>query len=490
MGMGGVPLCGCLVLVTFRRCVTASCQWASDAVMYHIFVDRFERTPGAERVMTSASWRSVPTRDGFMGGTLQGIIRRLPYLQDLGVNLLCLTPIFLSSSNHRYNVYDYYRIDPRLGSLDDFHALIAKAHAHQIRVIIDGVFNHCGRGFFPFYDVMENGASSSFADWFHIKRFPVHAYGVGRYRGWQGRPVMPILNLANREVQDYFLGVARYWTSQGIDGWRLDAVGEVRGYTFWKLFRRAVREINPHTYMLAEFWGDGKSWLHDDQFDGGTNYVWRDIVLDFLIHRTIRADMFSARLSRLMSRYPWPQTMAMVNALGSHDTKRLYTVAKGNMEQIKMALAFQYAYPGIPTVYYGDEIGLEGGNDPDNRRTMTWRSTDWNHELRTFVRRLIEMRRALQVLRHGDCRTVLADPEKNFCMFSRRHDRERALVVIHNHNRPQSIQVPLGVERGRIPKVWKEHLTRRVYTVQQRKLLLEQLAPQTCLILTPEDDYS
>lgn len=433
------------------------------------------------------AWGSPPTRTGFMGGTLQGIIDRLPYIQDLGINLLYLTPIFLSSSNHRYNIYDYYRIDPRLGNLEIFDELIAKAHAHQLRVILDGVFNHCGRGFFPFYDVMENGKYSAFSDWFYIRRFPVDGYGNGYYRGWQDRPLMPILNLANPAVQEYFLGVARYWTSRGIDGWRLDAVGEVPGHAFWKAFRRQVRQINPDAYLLAEFWGDGKAWLRDDQFDGGTNYVWRDIVLDFFVHRKTRADLFASRLSELMVRYPWSQTLATVNVLGSHDTRRLYSVAKGDLDRIKMALAFQYVYPGIPTVYYGDEIGLAGGNDPDNRRAMPWQVADWNDELRMFIQRLIKIRKLLHVLRHGDWKPVLVDPTTNLCVFLRRHNGKLVLIVLNNHHRPLSSSLSLGFRKGRTPMRWKDHLSLNEYVVQKGQLVLCNIAPRTSLILTPVD---
>ena len=456
--------------------------------MYHIFVDRFAKTRHADTAGFSVTWGSSPTRTGFMGGTLQGIIDRLPYLQNLGVNLLYLTPIFLSSSNHRYNTYDYYRIDPRLGSLEVFDALIAKAHVRNIRVILDGVFNHCGRGFFPFYDVMENGAHSAFSKWFHIRRFPVRAYGEGSYRGWQDRPVMPILNLANPAVREYFLGVARYWTSRGIDGWRLDAVGEVRGHTFWKAFRRAVRQINPEAYLLAEFWGDGKAWIREEQFDGGTNYVWREIVLDFLVRRKTRANIFASRLSRLLKRYPWDQATAMVNVLGSHDTRRLYSVAKGDLDRIKLALVLQFAFPGIPSVYYGDEIGLEGGNDPDNRRAMKWRAADWNLELRLFVQRLIEIRKSLPVLRHGDWKTVYADSATGLCVFSRSHNGSRAVVVLHSHHRPLSSAVSIGASKGQIPRRWKDHLSQNEYAVQKGQLLLQNIHPRTGLILTAVDD--
>jgi cyclomaltodextrinase / maltogenic alpha-amylase / neopullulanase len=463
---------------------TAPCAWARDAVMYQIFVDRFAKGRRSQTGRGDATWGSRPTRHGFMGGTLQGIIDRLEYLQDLGVNLLYLTPIFWSSSNHRYNVYDYYRIDPRLGTLEVLQLLLTKAHGCNIRVILDGVFNHCGRGFFPFYDVMENKSHSAFKAWFHIRRFPVHAYETGTYRGWQDRPVMPIFNLGKPAVREYLLEVARYWTGQGIDGWRLDAVGEVQGHVFWKAFRRAIRRINPEAYLLAEHWGDGQPWLKNDQFDGGTNYAWRKIALDFFIHRTIRANTFVSRLSVLLKQYPWDQTMAMANLLGSHDTKRLYSIANGELERIKLALVFQFVYPGIPSVYYGDEVGLQGQNDPDNRRAMEWRVTKWNHELRSFIQRLIAIRMSLNPLRQGDWQSIATDALSNVCVFSRAAKADRALIVLHNHPRPWSGSIPI-VGWNKPPRRFKDHISLKEYDVRDGKLLVADLPPMTGLILTP-----
>lgn len=454
--------------------------------MYQVFVDRFARTPRSRSHPSYADWGSRPTRTHFMGGTLRGITSRLAYLQDLGVNLLYLTPIFLASSNHRYNVVDYYRIDPRLGSLDDFDELIEQAHARHIRIILDGVFNHCGRGFFPFHDVMENGRQSAYCDWFHLRRFPVDAYGEAHYRGWQGRPLMPILNLANPRVQAYFLNVARYWTTRGIDGWRLDAVGEVRGHAFWKAFRRTVRQVNPDAYVLGEFWGDGTAWLKSDQFDGGTNYVWRDTVLEFIVHRTIRADEFARRLLSLTVRYPRNQTRGMANVLGSHDTVRLWTAAKGDAAAVRQALVLQFSFPGIPALYYGDEIGLEGGEDPDNRGAMRWKAGSPKTDLRADIRRLAAMRQASRVLRYGDWQTVFADAALDLCVFRRRHGASEALIVVHNGHRPFSGAVALAGSRPRVPARWNDLLSQRLYAVEGNRLRLDNLPPRASLVLIPE----
>jgi neopullulanase len=178
-------------------------NWTRHAVIYNIFVDRFARgRSDNNQVGNLVPWGSAPSREGFMGGDLRGIIERLDYLQDFGVNALCLTPIFMSSSNHRYNTYDYYQIDPRIGRLEDFRRLVEQAHQRDIRLILDGVFNHCGRGFYPFFDVMENGADSHYRDWFSIDGFPVDAYGRHRYRACLNAALMPEFNLANLSCAD------------------------------------------------------------------------------------------------------------------------------------------------------------------------------------------------------------------------------------------------------------------------------------------------
>ena len=461
-------------------------SWTRDAILYQIFPDRFARDsqqtkPGSGFV----PWRSKPTAHGFMGGTLRGITERLDYLLDLGVNLIYLAPIFFASANHRYNTYDYYRIDPRLGTLADFQTFLSKAHANGIRVLLDGVFNHCGRGFFPFYDVMERGPASPFTSWFYITRFPVNAFGQFSYRGWQERPLMPILNLANPVTRRYFLDVAAYWTNQGIDGWRLDAVVDVRGHRFWKALWQEVKTINPLSYMLAEIWGPARSWIRDGQFDGGTNYVFRQIVLDYFIQGSISTRKFVFRVSKLLWMYPWEKTLAMVNLLGSHDTERLYTLAKGNIERLKLAMLFQFVFPGIPAVYYGDEIGMKGGKDPENRRGMEWNQSKWNHEVRDFTKRLVAIRKSLPTLRQGDWTVIQVLPDQQCCVFLRKTQRNFVFILIHNDDRPISIRIDIARWVGKTARWLEDQLTGHKFKCEQGKVVLSDLGPRSGMILTP-----
>ena len=314
-------------------------------------------------------------------------MERFDYLEELGVNLLYLTPIFLASSNHRYNTYDYFTIDPRLGTLGDFRRFLDVAHSRGIRILLDGVFNHCGRGFFPFHDVIENGVHSRYTRWFHIADFPSARLWTVHLQRLAKRPVLPILNLSNSETRRYFLNVVSYWTKQGIDGWRLDAVADVKGHRFWKELWYEVKSINSSAYLLAEIWGAGQKWVKPGQFDGGTNYLFRQITLEYLIQGKISRDLFLTRLEKLLRMYPWNLPSSMVNLLGSHDTERLFSLARGKLDRLKLAILFSFVFPGIPAIYYGDEVGMQGGKDPDNRRGMLWNPVCWNNELRDLRNR-------------------------------------------------------------------------------------------------------
>ncbi|MBI4769613.1 MAG: alpha-amylase, partial [Chloroflexi bacterium] len=204
-------------------------SWVQDSIFYQIFPDRFANGDPDLDPPNVQPWGAPPTTSGFQGGDLAGVLHRLDYLLDLGVNAIYLNPIFHATSNHRYNATDYFSIDPRLGALADFRRLLERAHANGIRIILDGVFNHCGRGHFAFNDLLENGADSPYKDWFHVRHFPPHAYGHGDaldYEGWWNHKSLPRFNTATPAVRRHLLSVARYWIDQGIDGWRLDVPNE------------------------------------------------------------------------------------------------------------------------------------------------------------------------------------------------------------------------------------------------------------------------
>ena len=463
----------------------ADLEWTRDAVVYQIFVDRFANGNPTLDPPDVAPWGSTPTATGFMGGDLKGIAERLDYLTDLGVNVVSLTPIFLSTSNHRYNTYDYYRIDPRLGSLEDFLAFLAEAHRVGIRVLLDGVFNHCGRGCYPFFDVMENGKDSQWRDWFYVEGFPVDAYGTHRFKAWLGAAAVPEFNLGNPKTREYLLQIAEFWTAQGVDGWRLDAVPHVRYKPFWRELRRAIKKVNPAAYLVAEIWDDAGAWLDSGDFDGATNYPFREVVLQFAIQRSVQPSEFARRLAEMVERHAWNTTLRMCNLIGSHDTPRVWTLARGDLAMVKMLLALQFTFPGIPAVYYGDEIGLEGGDEPGNRGAMPWNAGCWNLELRAFVRRLVTLRRSLGPLQHGDWHTLVADDQRGVCVFLRRSKTDMAILLVHNGNRVESVSLDVRVLRLPETCPFIDHLTGRVFAAEQHLLYIGGLCPRSVALLTP-----
>ena len=409
-------------------------DWVQDAIFYQIFPDRFANGDLSNDPPNIQPWESMPTSRGFHGGDLRGIIQHMDYLLDLGVNALYLNPIFQATSNHRYNTTDYMRIDPKLGSLGDFQAFLEIAHRNNVRVILDGVFNHCGRGFFAFNDILENQVHSPYRDWFHIKKYPVDAYSDGDasdYLGWWNMKSLPKFNTTNPEVRRYILEVARYWIDLGIDGWRLDVPNEIDDDPFWAEFRHAVKSANSEAYLLGEIWTADRRWVGDSHFDGLMNYPVRDALLRLLLAGTPDLPHFADKIEGLLAYYPPENAYAMYVTAGTHDTERLLTKVGGDVDKVRLAFLFLFAYPGAPAIYYGDEIGLTGGKDPDCRRAFSWDTSRWNSNLRDWVKQLIRLRKQLAVLRRGSFRRVcLSVPEACYA-FARLTPEQQVLVAMN-----------------------------------------------------------
>jgi cyclomaltodextrinase / maltogenic alpha-amylase / neopullulanase len=430
--------------------------WVADAVFYQIFPDRFANGDPSNDPPGSQPWGAPPTIWGFQGGDLRGILDHLDYLGDLGVTALLLNPIFLASSNHRYNTTDYYRIDPKLGSEADFVALREAVHARGMRLVLDGVFNHCGRGFFAFADLLENESHSPYLHWFHVKRFPLHAYGPGEaenYLAWWKFKSLPKFNTDTPAVRRYLLGVARHWVEQGIDGWRLDVPNEINDDSFWAEFRQTVKQANPDAYLVGEIWDGDPRWVGPDHFDGLLNYPLREVVLGFLSGKGPGAAEFGRRTVELLARYAPENGYAHYLSLGSHDTERLRTLCSGDQRRVRLAFLFQFCYPGAPGIYYGDEIGLEGGKDPDSRRAFPWDPARWDTGLRDWVRRLAHLRRARAVLRRGDFRWLASDEAGRTAAFARSLGSERAVLALNASDSAHTLQLSAeqaGLSEGQV----------------------------------------
>jgi neopullulanase len=296
-------------------------EWVKHAVFYQIFPERFANGSTANDPENVQPWGTTPTPKNYMGGDLHGIISRLDYLQDLGITALYLNPIFHALSNHKYDTYDYFRIDPHLGDMATFRELIDQAHRRGMRVILDGVFNHCGRGFFAFVNVLENGGESPYRNWFYIEDLPLHPYNdkkPANYAGWWSLRSLPKLNVGHPPTRRYILDVARYWLEQGADGWRLDVPNEIEDTAFWREFRQVVKQANPDAYIVGEIWEDATRWLDGTQFDAVMNYIWRDLCRDFFAHDVLKPSAFAQGLDMLQQRYPEEAMLAQLNLFGSH----------------------------------------------------------------------------------------------------------------------------------------------------------------------------
>lgn len=415
-------------------------DWVKHATFYQIFPDRMARGQGDRpdpylHHVSFEDWDAPPTVQGYKGGNLWGIRDRLDYLQDLGITAIYFTPIFQSACNHRYHTHDYYQVDPILGGNEAFFRLLREAHRRNLRVVLDGVFNHASRGFFFFHDILENGPHSPWVEWFTIEGWPLSAYDGAQpanYAGWANNRALPEFNHHHPGAREYVMRVAEYWIRQGIDGWRLDVPNCIDVPGFWQEFRDRVKAINPEAYIVGEIWGDATPWLDGTQFDGVMNYPFADATIGFTAgDRVVRqyvephaylpclpldAAGYAAKIRDLLARYPWDIQLAQLNLLDSHDTARLLTVAGGDRHTVALATLLLMTFPGAPSIYYGDEVGLAGGNDPDCRRSFP-DSAQWDWDVRDYHKQLLALRRDRVEWRIGDYRMLHA--EGNVYAFAR-----------------------------------------------------------------------
>ncbi|NLJ80753.1 MAG: alpha-glycosidase [Firmicutes bacterium] len=415
--------------------------WAQGAVAYQIFPERFAKGDSSIDPPRVEPWETAPSAESYKGGDLEGIIGNFDYLLDLGIDLLYLTPIFTAPSNHKYDTRDYYRIDPYFGSEETVRNLVELCHRHGIKIIFDAVFNHCGAGFFAFQDVLAKGEESPYCSWFNIEGYPLRTDPPNYETFGNQVAVMPKLRTDHPEVQEYFYQVGTYWIREfGIDGWRLDVANEV-DREFWRGFRRAVKAENPRALLVGEIWHEAGEWLRGDQFDSVTNYPLQYACLEFFAKDSIRAESFAHRVAKVQLNYTEAVNLALFNLLGSHDTERFLTACGGSIAKFSLAVAFQMTYAGAPLIYYGDEVGLKGGNDPDCRRGMIWDRNKQNEGLLSWYRRLISLRNSYPLLRIGSCRTVWADNASNIFGFVRFGSPGQILVLLNNS--PRRAQVDL-----------------------------------------------
>jgi glycosidase len=415
--------------------------WVGGTVWYQIFPERYANGNPAINPPQALPWQHGPvTNREWYGGDLAGITARLDHIAALGFNGLYLTPIFASPSVHKYNTSDYLRIDPAFGSEDDLRRLVEACHRRGIRIMLDGVFNHSGTAFPPWRDVLEHGEHSAYADWFHVADFDRLARSEGMrdsreagFASFAFTSSMPKLNTGNQDLRAYLLDIARhYLVDFGIDGWRLDVANEI-DHAFWRDFRKTVKQARPDAYIVGEIWHDAMAWLRGDQYDAVMNYRSSSAVSDFVAGKpqTPGGRALAEQLAGIEASYPLPVLRASFNVLDTHDTDRFITRCGGDKELARLGWLLLFLLPGSPCVYYGSEVGLEGGDDPDNRRCMIWDPALQDHALLAFFRRLVHLRVANHdLLNLGERRCLYADgtPGLFAVRVARGPDRLWALV--------------------------------------------------------------
>lgn len=432
-------------------------EWVHTAVFYQIFVDRFCNGDSSNDPQRLTPWGQPPGPHSFYGGDLQGVLDRLPYLRALGVNGIYLTPIFESGSNHKYDTVDYRRIDGAFGDKELLCRLVERAHGMGIRIILDGVFNHCSWRFPPFRDVLECGEQSPYRDWFLIDGFPLarfseeeardysRPFDLSRlnYRIFGTSPGMPKLNTEDPGLERYLLDTAAMWTRDtGIDGWRLDVSDEVN-HGFWRSFRKTVKQINPEALIVGENWHNAYPWLRGDQFDGVMNYSVTKSCIQFFARHEVDAGQFAGDISACLMRNFDQVNFAMLNLLDSHDTMRFLTWCGGDKRLLRMAVLFLFSYTGIPCIYYGSEIGMEGRGDPDCRRTFDWDRSRWNLDLFRYYRQVIALRRKEKALQYG---TIRIGAKDGLLYLRRAFEASELVTVINNSGQEKKPRLPAGAE--------------------------------------------
>lgn len=461
--------------------------WVRDAVFYQVFPDRLARSGRVEAPGELEPWDAPPTSHGFKGGDLYGVVAHLDRLRRLGVTALYLNPVFASASNHRYHTDDYFHVDPLLGGDEALRELLDEAHARDMRVVLDGVFNHSGRGFWPFHHILENGAQSPYRDWFHLdaevkagdrglSAFPtpeqqatmgaMRVSGAPKgstsrpvlgYEAWWDLPALPRLDLDEPHLRALILDVTEHWLRFGIDGWRLDVADEI-GADFWREFRSRARAVKADAYLVAEIWTISPEWLEGDTFDALMNYPLTEAILGFAAQAHLETAIelpeeyvgklypmdgaaLWGRISQLGAVYDPGVVAVQLNLLGSHDTPRVRTLCGGDMASVRLATLLQMTLPGAPCIYYGDEIGMEGSMDPDCRRAFPVDPAEWEREPYRWTADLAALRHSSRALRDGDLSLLGArGPALAYLL---RHGHDAFACVLNAGNEPLTWELPL-----------------------------------------------
>lgn len=417
-------------------------NWLKMAVVYNIFPDSFasgkRRLEKNTEEMRLADGRICRSK---LGGTIKGITENLDYIQEMGFTCLYLNPVFAAGEYHKYDVLDYYHIDPCMGTEEDFHELVDKLHERGMKIIIDGVFNHCSWEFFAFRDVMEKGKDSRYCKWFYHLEFPVKRPQsedeIPNYTCFAYERKMPKLNTSDREVQMYFADVGAYWIREyHVDGWRLDVANEI-DRNFWRRFRSAVKKENPEAVLIGEVWENAQTWLRGDAFDSVMNYDFRRICKEYLASDKPDGKMAAYGFEQMRLRYPTNIAYGQLNLLDSHDVPRFLSLCKENAARWRLACILLMLMPGAASLFYGDEQEITGIAEDEYRRGMDW---DVQGAQCDFVKKIIKIRK-----KYIDADSAYCPKWQIICggVFAfERKNKSGKLVVAVNAGDEKKLQIP------------------------------------------------
>mgnify|MGYP003301712180 CR=1 FL=1 len=462
-------------------------DWVFGGVMYQIFPDRFCNSKEELNKEGTVPWGSVPKRLEHQGGDLYGVIDKLDYLKDLGVNIVYLNPIFLSTSIHRYDTWDHKKVDPTLGGDDALRELVDKAHEKEMKIILDCSLNHFHPQNYAFQDVIKNEGKSEYADWFTVYDYPVRlkyrphllskTHKVGwdgeedqyktyleditfketnleveiveddgpiiepTFKAWWGVPDMVKVDMTSEGARKWALDVARYWVKEfNIDGWRMDVAKEL-DFSFWKDFRNIAYETKKDVLLISEIFGDTSQWLQGDRFDGTMNYSFRETMTDYFATKRINNKEFADSLANLYSMYSFEALSSCQNLLSSHDVKRFLNRCGNNEDGILGAIFLQATFPGIAGVYYGDEVGLGGADDPFNREPFPWHNEEsWNKTILEFTKTMMQIKNVNPIFKYG--RFELLDYMEDVVIFRRILQDESLICVVNRDRSTNDIVIP------------------------------------------------
>ena len=405
-------------------------DWAANKVVYQIFPARF----AASQQVDKEQWYKAPISSmDDLHGDLRGIIEHLDHVQNLGIDVLYMTPVFKSNSSHKYDTIDYYQIDPSFGTTEDLRELVQEAHKRGMKIVMDAVFNHTGREFFAFEDIMEKGEKSKYLDWYYIEKFPLKSERgeIPNYKCFGYYGGMPKLNLKNPEVEKFITDVACYWIKEcNIDGWRMDVGDEISHY-FWKNFRRAVKAVKKDMLIIGEIWHYAGDFLEGDEWDTVMNYPFYLNLIDLLADEKIQVSQFIQNLGYLKGRLNKKCYPLMWNLIDSHDTARFLHLCNGNKKKQHLAAAFQLLLPGMPMIYYGDEFAMPGANDPDCRRGMYWDEEYQDKEMYEWYKKLLWIRKKHACISEGELIGAITKDEEETIVLIRKNVEETIASIFN-----------------------------------------------------------